>query len=56
MVSDYRSGAKIAEAPTLVNSNNAAISKNAAPNLQLLILSVKSKFLFSGYHLRSLSG
>jgi hypothetical protein len=32
MVPGYRSGAKIAEAPTLVNSNNAEISKNTPPH------------------------
>lgn len=32
MVSGYRSGGKIAEAPTLVNSNNAEISKNTPPH------------------------
>jgi len=31
MVSGYRSGAKIAEAPPLVNSNIAEISKNKPP-------------------------
>ena len=49
MVPGYRSGAKIAEAPPLVNSNIAEISKNTNPRKQglrnSLISCVVTKYL-----------